>query len=478
MKRLCQQHRSFSSLLGSVAASGSLSRKVLARRMSNPEGSVDPFCQAKLALDDLIRRYNSQLSMCESVRRWRTLPTAPRRDPGDVQFTLMCYNILAQDLLEMHADLYDRHDSVALSWPHRYDRLMAEINLIRPDILCLQELQDDHREQFSNGLANFNYGVLYKKRTGDKPDGCAIFFRRDLFELVDHQDVEYYQPSVKLLDRENVALIAKLQVKGNPTQRLVVATTHLLYNPRRQDVRLAQIQVLLAELDRLAFCGRFANGTPKYTPSIVCGDFNLQPYSAPYMLMTTGYLQYDTLSAKTLEPNGPGSPLGRVLLPPSLGITDDCRHENTVDRTDQDDVRTTRLYNSQCRAPRPPQPDQPSEPFCQGTLRHHLKYASAYRHHIGEGNQEASTFQREWITVDYLFYSKHQHTGGKSFTESDLKLVSVYALPTVRQAREIYAIPNMYFGSDHFALAGRFLLKPAGSAVAAAAKPTSEESKL
>lgn len=339
MKRLCQQHRSLSSFLPSVLGS---SRRGSFRRMSSPE-TKDPFCQAKLAIDELIRRYNSQLSMCESVRRWRTLPTAPRRDPGDVQFTLMCYNILAQELLEMHADLYDRHDSVALSWPHRYDRLMAEINLVRPDILCLQELQDDHREQFSNGLANFNYGVLYKKRTGDKPDGCAIFFRRDLFELVDHQDVEYYQPSVKLLDRENVALIAKLQVKGNPTQRLVVATTHLLYNPRRQDVRLAQVQVLLAELDRLAFSGRFANGTPKYTPSIVCGDFNLQPYSAPYMLMTTGYLQYDTLSAKTLEPHGPGSPLGRVLLPPSLGITDDCRHENLTDRANQDDVRATRV---------------------------------------------------------------------------------------------------------------------------------------
>jgi protein angel len=42
-------------------------------------------------------------------------------------------------------------------------------------------------------------------------------------------------------------------VKSAPSQAVVVATTHLLYNPRRSDVRLAQVQLLLAEIDRLAY---------------------------------------------------------------------------------------------------------------------------------------------------------------------------------------------------------------------------------
>jgi protein angel len=33
----------------------------------------------------------------------------------------------------------------------------------------------------------------------------------------------------------------------------VVATTHLLYNPKRHDVKLAQMQILLAEVERIAF---------------------------------------------------------------------------------------------------------------------------------------------------------------------------------------------------------------------------------
>lgn len=435
------------------------------KRMYRPgQPSYQNYRQYGRSVDALIQRYARQKNMSETCRRWRNTPAMVRRGPDDLPFTFMSYNILAQDLLEMHEDLYDQHDAVTLSWSHRYDRLMSEINFIRPDILCLQELQEDHKEQFSSGLANFNYDIIYKKRTGEKTDGCAIYYRRDLFELLDKQEVEYYQPNVKRLDRENVAIIAKLGVKSNPTQRLVVATTHLLYNPRRQDIRLAQIQVLLAELDRLSFIGRYENGTPKYAPTIVSGDFNLQPYTAPYVLITTGFLQYETLTTNTLEPNRHAneSAFGKELLPSKLEITDDCRHACLLGREELDSTTRTKLHHSSGVPPTPPTSpgDQKlNDSFCQGILRHRFKFASAYRHNIGEDNQEASTFQGKWITVDYLFYTKFDSSNERPFRESNLKLVDTYSLPTVRQSKEILTIPNMYFGSDHFALAGRFLLK-------------------
>lgn len=109
----------------------------------------------------------------------------------------------------------------------------------------------------------------------------------------------------------------------------MVATTHLLYNPRRQDVRLAQIQVLLAELDRIATAPH-----DRYLPVILTGDFNLQPLSAPYRLLTRGALKYDSLKAKTLE-RAESSEIeksGKILLPPTLGITDDCRHAHVIEK--------------------------------------------------------------------------------------------------------------------------------------------------
>ncbi|XP_055628509.1 protein angel homolog 2 [Toxorhynchites rutilus septentrionalis] len=411
----------------------------------------------------IFQRYARQRNMSETCRNWRSVQCSARRSPDDVQFNLMSYNILAQDLLELHEELYDQHDAVALSWSHRYDRLMAEINLVQPDILCVQELQENHKEQFSRGLANFKYDVIYKKRTGDKTDGCAIYFKQDVFELLEYQDVEYYQPDVKRLDRENVAIIAKFGVRSNPNQKLVVATTHLLYNPRRQDIRLAQIQVLLAELDRLAYIGRYENGTPKYLPTIVTGDFNLQPYTAPYVLLTTAFLQYESLATNTLEPQmgGNGSTFGKELLPARLGITDDCRHENSIDRVEPDSGCHSMLHNSSTTPATvaPARDSKPNHMFGQGKLRHRFKFTSAYKHNLGEENAEATTFQGKWITVDFLFYTKFHNTSEKAFVEGNLKLVATYSLPTVKQAREIYTIPNMYFGSDHFALAGRFLLK-------------------
>ena len=63
---------------------------------------------------------------------------------------------------------------------------------------------------------------------------------------------------VSVLDRDNVGLILKLvpvtREEGSSRQHdpILVATTHLLYNPRRTDIRLAQSALLLAELDRIA----------------------------------------------------------------------------------------------------------------------------------------------------------------------------------------------------------------------------------
>lgn len=106
-----------------------------------------------------------------------------------------------------------------------------------------------------------------------------------------------------------------------------MATTHLLYNPRRQDVRLAQVQVLLAELDRIAY-----EDENRYAPVILTGDFNLKPYSAPYKLLTRGSLNYEHLQARTLE-GSDGNAVersGKQLLPQNLGITDDCQHAHVV----------------------------------------------------------------------------------------------------------------------------------------------------
>lgn len=59
-----------------------------------------------------------------------------------------------------------------------------------------------------------------------------------------------------------------------------------------QDVKLAQVQLLLAELDRFAFSGFDNDGKHMYHPILMTGDFNCAPYSSVTKLFTEGELQY------------------------------------------------------------------------------------------------------------------------------------------------------------------------------------------
>lgn len=131
------------------------------------------------------------------------------------------------------------------------------------------------------------YQCAYKKRTGSKPDGCAIIFRASRLSLLSSNPVEFLVPGDTLLDRDNVGLVLLLQPRSNPSAVILVANTHLLYNPRRGDIKLAQLAILLAEIDRLS---RLPDGSASAV--VLCGDLNSTPWSPLYSLLTEGCLDY------------------------------------------------------------------------------------------------------------------------------------------------------------------------------------------
>lgn len=120
-------------------------------------------------------------------------------------------------------------------------------------VICLQEVQMDHLSEILVPFKELGYNYLYKKRSNDKPDGLLLLYRAEQFVLVDYLEVEYHQPFVEILNRDNVGLIAKLALRDSPSTQFIIATTHLLYNPKRNDVRLAQLQILMSEIERIAF---------------------------------------------------------------------------------------------------------------------------------------------------------------------------------------------------------------------------------
>lgn len=114
-------------------------------------------------------------------------------------FVLMSYNILSQDNLEKQPQLYAQHIPHTLEWKHRLRCLKHEIERVRPAILCLQEVQDTHLPEIVDALHQLNYDrPLFKQRNGGQSDGCAIFYSRALFTLVNHHYVEFFQPQISV----------------------------------------------------------------------------------------------------------------------------------------------------------------------------------------------------------------------------------------------------------------------------------------
>ena len=161
------------------------------------------------------------------------------------------------------------------------------------------------------------YQGHYMKRTGSQNDGCASFFRKSVFKLDKAVPVAYHRENVDVLDRHNIALLLLLSIKRQPDVKLCVSNTHLLFNPRRNDVRFAQVMVLLAEIDRLSYYDTDVNGKPLHHPIVMCGDFNSEPSCDLYQLIKQGSVKYDCPVAGSWD---------KKLLDHSVGITDQCQY--------------------------------------------------------------------------------------------------------------------------------------------------------
>ncbi|KAK9664629.1 hypothetical protein RND81_14G057200 [Saponaria officinalis] len=341
-------------------------------------------------------------------------------------FTVLSYNILAEAYAT--SDAYNYCPSWALSWPYRRQNLLREIVGYRADIVCLQEVQYDHFDEFfAPELDKHGYQALYKRKTSEVThtlDGCATFFRRDRFAHVKKYEVEFNKAAQSLTEavvpstqkktalnrlvKDNVALIAVLEAKfgnqgvDNPGKRqlLCVANTHVNVHQDLKDVKLWQVHTLLKGLEKIAASADI--------PMLVCGDFNSTPASAPHLLLAMGKVDPTHLDLVV-------DPLG-ILRP----------HSKLVHQ-----LPLVSAYSS----------------FARGTGLEQQK-----RRMDASTNEPLFTnCTRDFIgTHDYIFY-----TGTDSLTvESLLELLDEESL------RKDTALPSPEWSSDHIALLAEFRCKP------------------
>lgn len=223
------------------------------------------------------------------------LYSAKTRRPGT--FRVLSYNVLAE--IYANTQAYPHCPSWALSWTYRKRNLIREMALFDADVLCLQEIQADHFEDhFQPYFARLGYESCFKVKTREamgrkgKIDGCATFFRKEKFALREQHIVEYNAiaqartKEARTLNRclkGNVGLILILECLDG-SGPLVVANTHLYWDPELTDVKIFQIDAFMHELEVLFHNRRLPAGVPL----IMAGDLNSEPVSSVYEFLSTG----------------------------------------------------------------------------------------------------------------------------------------------------------------------------------------------
>jgi len=119
-----------------------------------------------------------------------------RAGAGAPRFRIVSYNILAE--IYATQQQYPHCDFWALSWDYRFHNLLCEILSVSPDIICLQEVQADHYDShIYPSFSSEGYEGVYKQKTRQsmglvgKVDGCALFWRRSKFQLVESYSIEF-----------------------------------------------------------------------------------------------------------------------------------------------------------------------------------------------------------------------------------------------------------------------------------------------
>ncbi|NXR75822.1 ANGE1 protein, partial [Pycnonotus jocosus] len=448
-------------------------------------------------------------------RDWEDLSVQPcvleqvSKNTSLFEFRVMSYNILAQDLVEQGLDLYVHCHPDILNWNYRLPNLLQEIQHWDPDVLCLQEVQENHYwEQLEPTFKEMGFACFYKRRTGTKTDGCAVCYKHSRFQLISLSPIEYFRPGLDVLNRDNVGLVLLLQpvlpegLGLKAVSPLCVANTHVLFNPRRGDIKLAQVALLLAEIDKIA---RTAEGS--YYPVILCGDLNSVPDSPLYKFIRNGELSYHGMPAwkvsgqEDLSQQLYSRKLLAPLWPSSLGVTDKCQYVTLCQPKKPGRREYSRDFLLQFRycdiaCERPPQlvllegvtdakpvasvrehsavtavlKRHNSLSFldkqCSGVIQHGLNLTSVYSHFLPQrGRPEVTTMPMGLgATVDYIFYSAEpvENRAGERrrlYKDGALKLLGRLSLLSEDVLLMANGLPNPFCSSDHLCLLASFGLE-------------------
>lgn len=207
-----------------------------------------------------------------------TATTTSQEMTAGTAFKIMTFNVLAQ--VYIYEKRYSYASKLALSWDHRFAQISQKILHHNCDIICLQEVEQEHFVQFwvplleQHGYA----GVMQQKRTV----GNATFWKQAQFVH-------------KSCNHRSRAMLHHLEHVANPQKQLLVANVHL--HGTEHVERFCQIKSVIKYLQQM-----HKNVDCHKQCLVICGDFNATESSGIYKLLQTGTLESSYLNDDTQLP--------------------------------------------------------------------------------------------------------------------------------------------------------------------------------
>ncbi|KAJ0410666.1 hypothetical protein ATCC90586_003735 [Pythium insidiosum] len=205
-------------------------------------------------------------------------------------FRVLTYNILAE--IYATRQMYPYCPVWALGWPFRRELLQRELQSYNADIVCLQVC---FQLRYFEGRSINAKQILgwYLKKTREsmglegKIDGCAFFYKLNRFIMKEQYAVEFNEIAndylANAMNEFDMTYPTATRKQTGPL--LCISNVHIFSNPKFPDVKLWQTMAMVKQIERVALS--------RHLPIILCGDFNSEPTSAVYELMTRNHVGMD-----------------------------------------------------------------------------------------------------------------------------------------------------------------------------------------
>ncbi|KAG9050742.1 Glucose-repressible alcohol dehydrogenase transcriptional effector [Tulasnella sp. UAMH 9824] len=397
----------------------------------------------------------------------------PDLEPTSETFTLLCYNILCERYAT--STMYGYTPSWALAWDYRKELILTEVANYEADFLCLQEVDAaQYEEYFMRLLEPQGYDGIFSPKSRARTmsesqrrhvDGCAIFFKKDKYALVERQTIEFNSATHhrredsrfsgisedmynRVFTKDNIAIIALMENRATGS-RLIVVNVHVHWDPEFRDVKLIQVAIMMEELEKIG--KRFA----ALSPRLLDGQHGPTGAANGRANGTNGTngVNGNHSASSTPEPTEPAQPLRKA---PSY---EDGSRIPTIICGDFNSIPQSGVYEFLVNGTLPPNHEDfmthkygkyTDELSDKGGLRHHLSLKSAYNTALGNELPITNYTPSFKGVIDYIW-----------FTNLSLGVEAVLGEVDQAYLDKVVGFPNAHFPSDHVCIISEFrVLKP------------------